>query len=125
MSQTAKVDLKQIAKIYFQIRDRFYIARITDLISKHDSADQIGRLANDYLENELRLLTRELTLAQIKAEKSSDVVSDNPEFIADIGRLEKYDSYVKKMLHETNAENNYLIVQILIKKLQDLLNSSC
>ena len=72
----------------------------------------------DYIENELRKITVDIVYEQLKDYKNTDDFS----FIKDKNKLNNFDKFVAKMLLE-NGENNFVLVQVIINKLKELVKS--
>ena len=104
--------------MYFKIRNRLYIEQILELINKNNEADHIEKLAYDYIENELRKITVDIVYEQLKDYKNTEDLS----FIKDKNKLNNFDKFISKILLE-NGENNFVLVQVIINKLKELVKS--
>ena len=111
-ARDCKLDL--VADIYFSVRKRFHIDKITDMVYQNEEPNHIERMANDYLDNELRQLSIKLTVGMIKNSKSGG-------FAVDQEKMSKYNAFVEKIFMEANEENSNLVVQILLNKLKELV----
>lgn len=118
VKQSSKIDIDIIAKVYFKIRNRLYIEQILELINKNNEADHIEKLAYDYIENELRKITVDIVYEQLKDYKNTEDLS----FIKDKNKLNNFDKFIAKILLE-NGENNFVLVQVIINKLKELVKS--
>ena len=118
VKQSSKIDIDIIAKVYFKIRNRLYIEQILELINKNNEADHIEKLAYDYIENELRKITVDIVYEQLKDYKNTEDLS----FIKDKNKLNNFDKFISKILLE-NGENNFVLVQVIINKLKELVKS--
>ena len=118
INKSSKIDLGIISKVYFKLRDRLYIDQILELLSKNENFDHIEKLAYDYVENELRKITIDIVLEQLKDYENVDKLS----FIKDHNKLNSFDSFINKVLLE-NEDNKFVAVQVIINKLKTLINA--
>ena len=88
------------------------------MINKNIEADHIEKLAYDYIENELRKITVDIVYEQLKDYKNTEDLS----FIKDKNKLNNFDKFISKILLE-NGENNFVLVQVIINKLKELVKS--
>jgi glutamate dehydrogenase len=121
INESTKTDIKIIAKIYFQISSRLYIDKIYELINKNECVSYTKRLANDYIENELRKLTIKLVFAQLKEMKSDYDPDDSTlNFIKDSKKLEQFDTFVAKILKEQTIDI-FVLIPVIMSRLKELL----
>ena len=118
IKQSSKINIDDIAKVYFKIRDRLYIEQILELINNNNDADHTEKLAYDYIENELRKITVDIVNKQLKDHKNIDSFS----FIKDAAKLKSFDDFIAKILLENN-ENSFVLIQVIINKLKELIRS--
>jgi glutamate dehydrogenase len=118
IKQSSKINIDDIAKVYFKIRDRLYIEQILELINNNNDADHTEKLAYDYIENELRKITVDIVNEQLKDHKNIDSFS----FIKDEAKLKSFDDFIAKILLENN-ENSFVLIQVIINKLKELIRS--
>lgn len=122
INKSVDLDIKHVAKIYFKIRSRLYIDRILDLISRNEHLNPIAKLANDYIEDELRKFTIKITFAQLKSGINTDNIDDLAlNFIKDTEHLHRFDDFAAKILTEANDGDNLVLMQVFISKLKELL----
>jgi NAD-specific glutamate dehydrogenase len=122
INKSVDLDIKHVAKIYFKIRSRLYIDRILDLISRNEHLNPIAKLANDYIEDELRKFTIKITFTQLKSGINTDNIDDLAlNFIKDTEHLHRFDDFAAKILTEANDGDNLVLMQVFISKLKELL----
>jgi glutamate dehydrogenase len=122
INKSFKMELKTVAKIYFKIRSRLYIDTILELIGKNEHLNPIAKLANDYIEDDLRKLTIRIVSAQLKSGVDIKNIDDlTLSFIKDAEHLKRFDDFTARILIEASDGDNLVLIQVFISKLKELL----
>jgi glutamate dehydrogenase len=118
INQSSNINIQQIAKMYFEVKARFYIDKMLELISKNDPISGVERLANDYTENDLQKLLMKLVFKQLNLkDKDNNILG----FIEDKDKLKSFDEFATTILVD-EENSSYLLINVLINKIKELGN---
>ena len=120
VNNSVKIPIYDAVEIYFAIVDRLHIDKILELTNESEGSEHIECLANDYTESQLRKLIINFISAKLKEKrKSTDkLILD---FIKDTEELKQFDNFVEKILKNAKKNNSFMLIQVFVNKLKELL----